>query len=86
MTGTSLEIISSPAGLISGPGIFWHFAGSPWNFLGFLFFAPIIRSSLSLEIQSTPPRRILSYLPVHCLTCISDEIRIVDSQSDLRIL
>ena len=82
MTGTSLEIISSPAGLISGPGILWGFAGSPRNFLGFLIFAPIIRSSLSLEIQSTPPGCILSYL--HCP--INAEIKIVDSQSDLRIL
>ena len=77
MTGTSLKIISSLAGLISGPGIFWGFAGSSRNFLGFLIFAPIIRSSLSLEIQSTPPGCILSYL--HCP--INAEIKIVDSQS-----
>ena len=69
-------------GLISGPSIFLGFAGRHRDFLGFLIFAPIIQSSQSLEIQSTLPGCILSYIHCH----ISAEIRIVYSQSDLRIL
>ena len=40
-------------GLSFGPGIFWGFVGSPRDFLGVLIFATV-RSSPSLEIQSTP--------------------------------
>ena len=41
-------------GLIFGPGISLCFVGSPIDFVWVLIFAPI-RSSLSLEIQNTPP-------------------------------
>ena len=69
-------------GLISGPSVFGGFAGRQRDFLGLIWFFPIIQSSLSIEIQSTPPGCILSYIHCH----ISAEIRIVYSQSDLRIL